>query len=129
MGVGMRFGKKYDWLRTEPGRHTGNCYASVTMSNATCAILHLAAKVPVEVPSPSSFLETLQSFGNGSLWDNLSVDGDGEWIGRAVITGSLRIAHQWIVHAGNVNHHLFGWSGHVLQDFQVMVKTIHCGEV
>jgi hypothetical protein len=92
-GVGTRFGKKYDWLRAEPGRHTGNCYASVTMSNATCAILHSAAKVPVEVPSPSSFLETLQSFGNGSLWDNLSVDGDGEWIGQAVISGSLRIAH------------------------------------
>ncbi len=56
-------------------------YASVTMSNATGAILHSVAKIPVEVPSPSSFLETLQSFGNGSLWDNLSFEGDGEWIG------------------------------------------------
>jgi hypothetical protein len=92
-GVGTRYGKKYDWVRTEPGGHTGNFYASITMSNVTCAILHLTAKVPEELPSPASFFETLQSFGNSSLWDNLSVDGDGEWIGRAVRTGSLCIAH------------------------------------
>ena len=51
------------------------------------------AKIPEELPSPASFFETLQLFGNSSLWDNLLVDGDGEWIGRAVRTGSLCIAH------------------------------------
>jgi hypothetical protein len=45
-GVGRRYGKKYNWVRTEPGGYTGNFYASVTMSNVTCAILHLTAKVP-----------------------------------------------------------------------------------
>ncbi len=63
------------------------------MSNVTCAILHSTAKVPEELPSPASFFETLQLFGNSSLWDNLSVNGDGEWIGQAVRTGLLRIAH------------------------------------
>jgi hypothetical protein len=53
----------------------------------------LMAKIPEELPSPASFFETLQLFGNSSLWDNLLVDGDGEWIGRAVRTDSLRIAH------------------------------------
>ncbi len=93
-GVGTRYGKKCNWVRTEPGGHTGNFYASITMSNVTCAILHLTAKVPEELPSPASFFETrLQSFGNSSLWDNFLVDGDGEWIGQAVRTGSLCIAH------------------------------------
>ncbi len=36
---------------------------------------------------------------------------------------------QWIIHAGNVNHYLLGWCGHVLQDIQVLVKTIHCREI
>jgi len=28
-----------------------------------------------------------------------------------------------IVHAGNINDHLFGWCGYVLQDIQELVKT------
>jgi hypothetical protein len=32
-------------------------------------------------PTPStSFLETLESFGNPSLWKNLHINGNGEWI-------------------------------------------------
>jgi hypothetical protein len=80
-GVRTRYGKKYDWVRTDPGGHPGNFYASITMSNETCAILHLTAMVPEELPSPASFFKTLELFGNSSLWDNLLVDGDGEWIG------------------------------------------------
>jgi hypothetical protein len=92
-GLRTRYGKKYNWVRTDQGGHPGNFYASFTMSNETCAILHLTARVPEELPSPASFFKTLESFGNSSLWDNILVDGDGEWIGRAVRTGSLCIAH------------------------------------
>ena len=92
-GVRTRYGKKYDWVRTDPGGHPGNFYASITMSDETCAILHSTARVPEELPSPASFFKTLELFGNSSLWDNLSVDGDGEWIGQAVRNGSLYIAH------------------------------------
>jgi hypothetical protein len=42
---------------------------------------------------PLTFLATLATFGNSSLWDNLSVDGDGEWIRAGIEMGTLYIAH------------------------------------
>jgi hypothetical protein len=93
IGVRTRYGKKYNWVRTDSGGHPGNFYASITMSDETYAILHSTARVPEELPSPAYFFKTLELFGNSSLWDNLSVDGDGEWIRRAVRTGSLCIVH------------------------------------
>jgi hypothetical protein len=92
-GVGTRYRKKYDWVRTDPGGHPRTLYASVTMRDETCAILHSTASIIEVIPTPMSFLKTLESFENSSLWGNLSVDGDGEWIGQAVRNGSLYIAH------------------------------------
>jgi hypothetical protein len=89
----MRYRKKYDWVRTDLGGHPGTFYASITMRDETCAILHSITSLPVVVPTPTSFLKTLESFGNSSLWDDLLVDGDGEWIGHAVRKGPLYIAH------------------------------------
>jgi hypothetical protein len=63
------------------------------MRDETCAILHLMSRVLEELSVTKSFLETLESFGNSSLWKNLSVDGDEEWIGQAVRIGSLCIVH------------------------------------
>ncbi len=92
-GVGTRYGKKYNWIRTASGVWPGTFYASVTMRDETCVILHLTSRVPEELPVTKSFLKTLEPFGNSSLWENLSVDGDREWIGQAVWMGSLCIAH------------------------------------
>jgi hypothetical protein len=46
------------------------------MRDETCAILYSTSRVPEALPVTKSFLKTLESFGNSSLWENLSVDGD-----------------------------------------------------
>jgi hypothetical protein len=49
--------------------------------------------LPTPFIVPLTFLATLATFGNSSLWDNLSVDGDGEWIRAGIEMGTLSIAH------------------------------------
>jgi hypothetical protein len=51
--------------------------------------------MPLPTPSivPLTFLATLATFCTSSLWDNLSVNGDGEWIRAGIEMGTLCIAH------------------------------------
>ncbi len=65
--VGTRYGKRYNWIETAIGAHPGVFYASVTMRDAICAVLHSKSRVPEIVTAPTCFLETLQTFGNSSL--------------------------------------------------------------
>ncbi len=45
-------------------------------------------------PTPStSFLETLESFANPSLWENLHADGNGEWIQSGLVGGTFSVGH------------------------------------
>ena len=92
-GRRTRHGCKYDWASTEQGPHAGTRYASVTMASATVAVLHSSAQMPVTSVVQSTFLERLSSYGNPSLWSDLSIDGDGEWIGRGIQSDTLSIAH------------------------------------
>jgi hypothetical protein len=92
-GRRMRHGCKYNWTSTEQGPHAGTHYASVTMASGTVAVLHSSAQMPVTSLDQSTFLERLSSYGNTSLWSELSIDGDGEWIGRGIISDTLSIAH------------------------------------
>ena len=56
-------------------------------------MLHLSTAFPLPPPIFTTFLDRLRSYGNDSLWSDLSVDGDGEWIGDSAIHGDLCIAH------------------------------------
>ena len=38
-------------------------------------------------------MDTLMSYGHADLWENISVDGNGEWIGEGLVRGSLVFAH------------------------------------
>ena len=40
-----------------------------------------------------SFVEELRSFSNHRMWDNMWVEGDGEWIAESLQLGTLDIAH------------------------------------
>ncbi len=42
---------------------------------------------------PTTFCEILESYGNLSLWENLSYNGNGEWILEGLVAGSICIAH------------------------------------
>ena len=55
--------------------------------------MHLVAAFPLPPPILTAFLDRLLSYGNDSLWSDLSVDSDGEWICDSAIHGNLRIAH------------------------------------
>jgi hypothetical protein len=55
--------------------------------------LHSWSPVPEgHIPS-LTFLSMLETFGNPSLWANLNIDGDGEWICAGVLSNSLAIVH------------------------------------
>jgi hypothetical protein len=43
------------------------------------------------IPLPATFQERLDSFNNPSLWENLSYDGDGEWIQEGLLRALLCI--------------------------------------
>jgi hypothetical protein len=79
--VVTRHGRNYEWDSTVYGRHTRTQYASVTMVSPTVAVLHSCTPCPTTLRQPTSFLEVLHSYGNGcDLWEDLVVDGDGEWL-------------------------------------------------
>ena len=63
------------------------------MSSATRAVLHLMSSQPCIHIIPTTFYEILESHGNPSLWENLSYNGDGEWIWEGLVAGSICIAH------------------------------------
>ena len=75
-----RFGQKFDWSTCVIGHHPGTHYASVSMIRESCAELHSMAPYPVAPIPPVSFKDVLFSHGHIELWEQMSVDGDGEWI-------------------------------------------------
>ena len=68
-------------------------YASVCHVNETTVTYHSGAAVPASEPKSTRFWNVLRSFENQSLWRHLSCDGDGEWIHRGMLMGSLCIVH------------------------------------
>jgi hypothetical protein len=63
------------------------------MCSDICAVVHLCT--PLLTPSIIllTFLAMLVTFGNSSLWYNLSVDVDGEWNHAGIGMGTLCITH------------------------------------
>jgi hypothetical protein len=75
--VGTQHGQQYKWGGTKDEMHPGTHYASVMFKSVPRAILHSYAAIPSPLTPPTAFLETLESFGNPSLWESLVVNGDG----------------------------------------------------
>jgi hypothetical protein len=63
------------------------------MISQTCANMHSSSPLPAITVLPTSIFTVLESFGNNSLWENMTVDGDAEWICARIIGGTLAIAH------------------------------------
>ena len=49
--------------------------------------------VPQTVETRVSFFDTLYAWPNQSLWKHFKCDGDGEWIRRAISSGTLSFVH------------------------------------
>jgi hypothetical protein len=86
-------GSKYNWSSSKMGHHLGTHFASITMLDLGSAIMHSKAPFPSPRAPLGTFHNRLSSYRNPSLWENLSVDGDGEWICTGIIGGSLCISH------------------------------------
>jgi hypothetical protein len=86
-------GSKFLLISGKVGLHPGTHYASVEMLGPTSAGMHSKAPFPEPLKPPGTFHGRLAAFGNPSLWENPSVDGDGSWLRPGVIGGSLCIAH------------------------------------
>ncbi len=88
-----RYGQKFDWSASVIGPHPGTHYASVSMISDSCAELHSTGLYPVAPIPPVSFKDVLFSYGHIELWEQMSVDGDGEWIREGITNETLVIAH------------------------------------
>ena len=83
----------YEHIRRVDGDLTPTHLASVDVFDDHFVTLLSMAPVPRNRTPRMSFLDTLHSWPNQSLWRYFKCDGDGEWIRRAVINGTLRFVH------------------------------------
>ena len=84
---------KYREVETCAGSHPGTKYASVDELPNGDVTLHSTADLPQTAPRTRSFLETLHSFPNQTLWNDLTLDKDGEWISKGLNAGTLVLVH------------------------------------
>jgi hypothetical protein len=91
--ITTRHGQKFDWSASVIGPHPGTHYASVSMISDSCAELHSTAPYPVAPIPPVSFKDVLFSYGHIELWEQMSMDGNGEWIREGITNETLVIAH------------------------------------
>ncbi len=64
------------------------CLVQPTLEGEHWRLLSTACTTDVD-PTPSTFLEVLESWGNTWLWENISVSGGTEWIQHSILDGSL----------------------------------------
>ncbi len=86
-------GAQYDWMGIGDGVNPGTYYASISMNSATRVVLHSMSPQPCIYITPTTFCEILESYGDSRLWENLSYDGNGEWIQEGLVAGSICITH------------------------------------
>lgn len=92
-GQRTRNGSRYTMATQQVGVHPGTHFASVEMTSATEAVMHSIAVMPSLSLTVEGLAKWLAEFGNTSLWENLSLDGDGLSIRAGMMAGSLCIAH------------------------------------
>ena len=84
----------YVWDRNEEGNPgVAPLLASVEVLDERFITLLSTAPVPHQSDGTQSFLETLHSWPNQSLWKYFKCDEDGEWIGRAISNNTLSFVH------------------------------------
>lgn len=84
-----RSGSKYHKISTSPGLPPQSRFASVV--NYACNTLSLHSTCPSTILSShqQSLLDILFSFSNSTLWEDLHIDDDGEWLWQAILNGTL----------------------------------------
>ena len=75
----------------EPSRQ--DKYASVDDFDENFVTLKSHASFPSQIQPSTDFWDVLHSWPNQSLWRHFHCDGDGSWIRRSLLTGSLQLVH------------------------------------
>jgi hypothetical protein len=88
-----RSGFEYKYAATSRQSPGFPLHATVLRLDDSTVRCHSNAPVCSDKLPPTSFLDTLLSWGYESLWDNLTFTGDGSWILDGLISGSLLIVH------------------------------------
>ena len=89
-----RSGCRYNKISTQPGQPSdATLYASVhPPTTPDSIILHSTCDIFHEPTNPSTFMSCLSSYSNQSLWKNLEIDGDGDWLIKSILQGTLLIS-------------------------------------
>jgi hypothetical protein len=70
------------------GRHDAICSAQPTLEGKHWRLLSTATIAP-QIPTPHSFVEVLQLWGNTWLWEHMTVHGGVKWLEHAIMEGML----------------------------------------
>ena len=87
--------KRYWKVGEEISQYTGDTFVSVEEGPGTDEVtLNPAHTGKLDAPEtkPETFQETLAEMENQTLWDTLTYDDDGEWIGKSLRDGNLTFA-------------------------------------
>ena len=91
--ISTRSGPKYTKTNTSPGSPPpGSYYASVSHYEYNHVCLQSSCP-PLHLPSHhTSFLQKLSTISSDSLWQNLQIEDDGDWILQSIVDGTLIVS-------------------------------------
>ena len=87
-------GTKFVWShQNKDGNLPRTHVASTKMVSNTRAVLHSLSVLPNATNEHQTLLAALHTLENPTLWENMHINGDGEWIQEGLLHGTLSIAH------------------------------------
>ena len=93
-GARTRYGAYYSLLDFANDEVTPTRRASIVPALTPQHVkYHSSSPLPPPAPRMDSVVEVLHSWGDRRLWSNLRIDGDGSWIRRGMIMGTLAVGH------------------------------------
>eukprot|EP00956_Cyclotella_meneghiniana_P002828 scaffold3322_cov23-Cyclotella_meneghiniana.AAC.1 len=89
-----RSGSRYNKISAQPGQPSdATLYASAhPPTTPDSIILHSTCDIFHKPTNPSTFMSCLSSYSNQSLWKHLEIDGDGDWLIKSILQGTLLIS-------------------------------------
>ena len=84
---------KHSIVAIKSGRPPGKFYVSVDELSDGMVALHSTVDIPRPLKCKCSFLETLCLFPDQTLWENMDMNEDREWISEGLQAGTLVLVH------------------------------------
>ena len=84
---------RYSEVGIRTDNHQGTKYASVDLLPNGDVTLHSTADYPMAKTRTTSFVEAMKALPNQSIWKDLKMDDEGEWVRESLIAGTLVMVH------------------------------------